>query len=158
LSAELGREVERFLYDEARLLDHGRFEAWLALFAPDGIYWIPSVPGQTDPLGVPSIVYEDCAILAMRVRRLMEARALVMMPKPRTAHLVSNIELIEGRAGEINTEANFLVVESRDRRQQLFAGHVIHRLRRMAGALRIVLKRVELLDCDGVHGPISILL
>jgi benzoate/toluate 1,2-dioxygenase subunit beta len=158
LSAELGREVERFLFDEARLLDHGRFEAWLALFAPDGRYWVPSLPGQTDPIGVPSIVYEDCAILAMRVRRLVEARALVMTPMSRTAHLITNIELIEGRAGEINTEANFMVVEYREGRQQLFAGRVIHRLRRLAGVLRIALKRVELLDCDGVHGPISILL
>jgi benzoate/toluate 1,2-dioxygenase beta subunit len=158
LSAELGREVERFLYDEARLLDHGRFETWLALFAPDGRYWVPSVPGQTDPLRVPSIIYEDCAILAMRVRRLMEARALVMTPMPRTTHLVTNIELIETGVGEINTEANFLVVEYREGRQRMFAGRVIHRLRRMAGALRIVLKRVELLDCDGIHGPIAMLL
>ncbi len=158
MSAELGREVEHFLYDEARLLDHARFEAWLALFAPDGRYWVPSVPGQTDPLGVPSIIYEDGAILAMRVRRLIEARALAMTPMPRTAHLLTNIALMETGAEDINTEANFLVVEYREGRQRLFAGRVIHRLRRIAGALRIVLKRVELLDCDGVHGPIAILL
>jgi len=158
LSAEPLGEVERFLYDEARLLDDGSFEAWLALFAPDGRYWVPSLPGQTDPLGVPSIVYEDCAILAMRVRRLMEARAVVMTPMPRTAHLLTNIELVEANAGGIAAKANFLVVAYRDGRQQLFAGRVVHRLQRMAGALRIALKRVELLDCDGVHGPIGILL
>ncbi len=57
---------------------------------------MPSQPGQTDPLGVASIMYEDHAILSMRVQRLLEARALVLTPMPRTTHLVSNIEVEDG--------------------------------------------------------------
>lgn len=33
--------VERFLYDEAELLDARRFEEWLALFAEDATYEVP---------------------------------------------------------------------------------------------------------------------
>ena len=48
LPYETQREIELFLLREAKLLDTGEFEAWLALYAPDGIYWMPSQPGQTD--------------------------------------------------------------------------------------------------------------
>ena len=32
----------RVLYEEARALDEQRFEDWLALYAPDAVYWIPA--------------------------------------------------------------------------------------------------------------------
>ena len=38
------------MFEEARLLDAGQFEDWLKLYEPQGIYWMPSQPGQTDPL------------------------------------------------------------------------------------------------------------
>ena len=40
-------EAEAFLIAEARLLDAGRFDEWLALFAEDGFYWVPAAPGPT---------------------------------------------------------------------------------------------------------------
>ncbi len=40
-------EAERFLYHEARLLDERRLDGWLALFTPDGIYWLP-IPDEGD--------------------------------------------------------------------------------------------------------------
>ena len=33
------REIEQFLFREARLIDELRLEEWLALFAGDGVYW-----------------------------------------------------------------------------------------------------------------------
>ena len=97
LPYETQREIELFLLREAKLLDTGEFEAWLALYAPDGIYWMPSQPGQTDAKGVASIIYEDYAILAIRVRRLLEARALVLTPMPRTTRLRQQYRSDKGR-------------------------------------------------------------
>jgi 3-phenylpropionate/cinnamic acid dioxygenase small subunit len=37
---ELTREVEQFLYREARLLDERRFREWLELFTDDARYWM----------------------------------------------------------------------------------------------------------------------
>ena len=37
---ELIREVEQFLYREARLLDERRFHEWLELFTDDVRYWM----------------------------------------------------------------------------------------------------------------------
>ena len=150
------REIELFVLREARLLDSGEFEAWLELYAPQGIYWMPSQPDQTDPLNVASIVYEDHAILAIRVQRLLEARALVLTPMPRTTHLVSNIEALESGADHYTVDAAFICVEQQGERQRMYSGRQTHQLSRHDGSFRIKLKRVNLINCDGTHSPIAI--
>jgi benzoate/toluate 1,2-dioxygenase beta subunit len=155
LGYETMREIESLILREARLLDAGKFEAWLDLYAPDGIYWMPSQPDQTDPVGVASIIYEDHPILAMRVQRLLEARALVLTPMPRTTHFVSNIEA-EPAEDDFLAEAAFICVEYKGERQQLYSGRQSFRLVRRNGSLCIKMKRVSLSNCDGIHSPITI--
>src|SRR5580698_8475967 len=133
LPYEIQREVELFLLREAKLLDAGEFESWLALYAPEGIYWMPSQPGQTDPKSVASIIYEDHAILAIRVRRLLEARALVLTPMPRTTHLVSNIEVTGGTSDEFTAEAAFICVEHQGDQHRLYSGRQSLQLVRQNG-------------------------
>jgi benzoate/toluate 1,2-dioxygenase subunit beta len=156
LPYETQREIELFLLREAKLLDGGEFENWLALYAPQGVYWMPSQPGQTDPKGVASIIYEDYAILAMRVRRLLEARALVLTPMPRTTHLISNIEIRKGAADQFVAEAAFMCVEHQGDQQRLYSGRHIHYLVCQNGSFRIALKRVMLANCDASHSPMTI--
>jgi benzoate/toluate 1,2-dioxygenase beta subunit len=157
LPYETQREVELFLLREAKLLDAGAFESWLSLYAPDGIYWMPSQPGQTDPKGVASIIYEDHAILAIRIRRLLEARALVLTPMPRTTHLISNIEVVRGETNDqFTAEAAFICVEHQGEEQRLYSGRQIHHLVRADGSFRIALKRVMLVDCDDRHQAMTI--
>src|SRR6202011_2051207 len=40
INEDVGREVEQFLYREARLLDERRFREWLELFTDDVRYWM----------------------------------------------------------------------------------------------------------------------
>lgn len=152
------REIERLLYHEARLLDTGCFDAWLDLFTADAIYWVPSRPGQTDPRGVASIIYEDRGLLTMRVRRLVHPRAHALAPAPRTTHLVSNIELLDVDNGkdECCVGSAFLIVEHRDPNHRIFSGRCTHTLRRVDGVLKIASKRVDLVDCDGLHTAMTI--
>ena len=51
-------EAEDFLFHEADLLDRREFDQWLALFAEDGIYWLP-MDDDDDPLMQSSILYDD---------------------------------------------------------------------------------------------------
>ena len=119
---------------------------------------MPSKPGQTDPLNVASIVYEDHAILAIRVQRLLEARALVLTPMPRTVHMVSNIEVLSGDAHsqEFEVGAAFLCTEIQGDRQRIYTGRQVHHIARQDGSFRIRRKRVALMNCDGVHAPMTI--
>jgi benzoate/toluate 1,2-dioxygenase subunit beta len=156
LPYEIQREIELFLLREAKLLDTGQFEAWLALYAPHGIYWMPSQPGQTDAKAVASIIYEDYAILGIRVRRLLEARALVLTPMPHTVHLISNMEVTKAVGNEFTVEAAFVCVEHQGDSQRLYSGRHMHQLVKENGSFRIALKRVELIGCDGRHPPMTI--
>src|SRR5215468_12713383 len=65
---------ERFLLHEARLLDEGKFDDWLALFTPDAWYWVPSEPDQDNPHDTVSLIYDDRRLLETRVRRLASPR------------------------------------------------------------------------------------
>jgi benzoate/toluate 1,2-dioxygenase subunit beta len=156
LPYETQRELELFILREAALLDAGEFAAWLELYAPQGIYWMPSRPDQTDALGVASIIYEDYAILSIRVRRLLDARALVLTPMPRTTHLVSNIETLAGETDDFTVATAFICVEYQGERQRLYSGRQTFQLARQDGSFRIKLKRVALLNCAGTHSPITI--
>lgn len=151
--ADSWREVERLLCHEAHLLDDARFDDWLEMFTADGVYWVPSKWGQTDALGVASIIYDDRPLLAIRVKRLAQGRAPVLSPMPRTTHLVGNVDLVGGDAakGELRSKASFVMVEHREDRQRIYSGRYSHVLRRVAGELKIVLKRVDLINCDSTH-------
>jgi benzoate/toluate 1,2-dioxygenase beta subunit len=152
---DLQHEVEQFLFHEAWLLDTGAFNEWLTLFTEDGLYWIPSQPEQTDPLETVSIVYEDLTVLRMRVKRLYHPRAHAMDPVPRTTHSLSNIMLDE-HDDLVIARAILTVSEYRDEQTKIYNARTCHQLRREQQTLRIAHKRVDLLDCDGTHGLISI--
>src|SRR5262249_22013924 len=92
---DLRTEVEPFLYREAWLLDHGRFDEWLALSTDDATYWIPLQANQTDPLTTSSIVYDDRRLLEVRVRQFQHPRAHARMPAPRTVHQISNVQVVQ---------------------------------------------------------------
>jgi benzoate/toluate 1,2-dioxygenase subunit beta len=156
LDYETQRRIELFLFEEARLLDNRQFQEWLELYEPQGIYWMPSQPGQTDPLNVASIVYEDHAILAIRVQRLLEARALVLTPMPRTTHLVGNVEAEETADGEFRVGAAFICVEHQAETQKVYSGRHTYQLARHNDSFRIKMKRVALMNCDGIHTPMAL--
>jgi benzoate/toluate 1,2-dioxygenase subunit beta len=156
IDIETQRRVEQFLLAEAKLLDDGEFESWLDLYAPDGIYWIPSQPKQTDTKNVASIIYEDRAILSIRVQRLLEARALVLTPMPQTIHLLGNIEVSETAEQALRASAAFICVQQRAEEQKMFSGRQTVDLQREGDGFRIVLKRIDLLNAGGVLPLITI--
>lgn len=153
------REVEEFLIHEARLLDARRFEDWMALFADDGDYWVPAAPDQESPTEAVSIFYEDRALMDVRVRLLSHPANYAQLPPSRTRHLIANITVEDHGgevAGEIAVRSSLVMAEYRDGRQRVFAADCRHRLRREDGGFRIVRKRVDLVDCDAVHGGMSV--
>jgi len=84
---------ERFLLHEARLLDEGKFDDWLALFTPDAWYWVPSEPDQDNPHDTVSLIYDDRRLLETRVRRLASPRIYSQEPRSRTSRMVSNVSI-----------------------------------------------------------------
>lgn len=148
-----------FVLREARLLDEQRYDDWLALFADDGHYWMPLAPGQTDPRLHTSLMYEDKLLLKVRVERLRGKRTFSQQPGSRCHHLLQQptIESRNEAAGRYTTRTSFHYVETRRDEQTLYAGWATHTLALdSAGALRIQLKRVDLVNCDAAFGNIQL--
>ncbi len=145
-------ELEAFVLHEARLLDERRFAEWLALFAEDGVYWVPTLPGQGSPQEALSLFHEPKPLLAMRVARLERTDAHIQAPPSRTVHHVSAIETTD----DLEVRSALVVAEWRAGEARWFAGRVLHRLRRSAEGLRIVLKRVDLIDSEAPQRAIAV--
>src|SRR6266704_4444693 len=129
---ELLREVEQFLYREARLLDERRLHEWLELLTDDIRYWMAGrstryprsskaitglaaerrqEPDVEDEL---AILDETKVTLGGRVARLDTGMAWAEDPPSRTRHLISNIEVEPGDVpSEVKVYSNFMVYRSR---------------------------------------------
>src|SRR5690242_6193124 len=110
------REIEQFLYREARLLDERRFDEWLGLFTDDVRYFMANrsnrYPKSSKAISIldPDRYVEDdigredeLAIfdetketLTARVARLGTGMAWAEDPPSRTRHFVANIEIETG--------------------------------------------------------------
>lgn len=152
------RDIEDFLIYEATLLDERRFEEWRDLFAEDGRYWVPLRAGQESPDVECSLFCDDRGIMATRFERLCHPNIHAQNPPHRTCHVVGNVvvENIDAGRGEATAKSNLIMTDYRLRTQRLFSGRVLHRLRRVGAAYRIVLKRVDLINCDDVFELIAV--
>jgi len=139
--------VERFLYREARLMDEHRYKEWLALWADDGVYWVPCNEDDIDPKRRVSIIYDDRERLQQRIDRLASGSVLAQDPKPRMRRVLSNIEW-EDKGAEIEAQSNFVLVLARGETQQVWAGRSLHVLRRQDETFSIRLKKVMLVNAD----------
>jgi len=149
------REVEQFLYREARLLDERRFHEWLELFTDDVRYWMAGrrnrYPKTSKAIAILdpdryveadlteddelAILDENKQTLSARVARLDTGMAWAEDPPSRTRHLLTNIEVEPGdAASELDVYSNFIVYRSRSETEQDF----------YVGARRDVLRL-----CDG---------
>jgi ethylbenzene dioxygenase subunit beta len=152
------RVFEEFLFTEAKLLDERRFRDWMALFTEDGTYWVPAVPDQQSPFNQVSLFYDDRELMKTRVERLEHPRIHIQTPPSRSAHLIGNVLVEEADEAmqEFVIASTVIMVEYRDDSQRTFAGRQTHRLRREGNNLRIVQKRVNLINCDSAFDAIAI--
>jgi benzoate/toluate 1,2-dioxygenase beta subunit len=158
-TAGISREAfELFLIHEVRLLDERRFREWMGLFTDDGTYWVPAVPNQESPFNQASLFYDDRQLMKTRVERLEHPLIHVQTPPSQTVHLVSNvtIEAQDDAKGEVLIASNVIMVEYRQDHQRVFAGRQQHRLRRDGDGWRIVLKRVDLANCQAAFEAIAV--
>jgi 3-phenylpropionate/cinnamic acid dioxygenase small subunit len=152
MSAALTEEALRdFVAAEAALLDDGRFDDWLALFAEDGRYWVPLLGArQTDPLSHNSIAYEDRLLLQLRIERLKNPRAHSQHPPSHCQHVLqrSVVEHIDPAAGVAILRTPFIYVEARGDQQLMQSGRYRHELVTTPEGLRIRQKRIDLLNAE----------
>ncbi len=146
----------QFVRHEARLIDEQRFDEWLDLFTDDARYWMPLELGQTDPVLHNSLYYDDKVLLRIRVERLKSAKTYSQKPKSRCHHLLQEPAVESCTDSTVQTWTPFHYVETRLDEQTLFAGWARHTLVVQEDALRIRLKRIDLVNCDSAFGNIQL--
>ena len=134
---------------EARLLDGLRFDEWLALYAPECIYWVPASPGAGDPRREVAISFDDRRRMEDRIFRLRTGYAWSQAPRSRTVRMISNVEVFaagEDRARMVRP--NILISEFRVDGTRFLSGWCGHRFVEQDGRWLIAVRQVNLIDCD----------
>ena len=143
------REQCRMLvHREARLLDQGRFEEWLAMYSQECVYWVPGTTGGGDPRREVAIAFDDRARLEDRVYRLRTGHAWSQAPASRTVRMVSNVEVFPASETSVMVRSNFLTTDFRTGETRFWSGWCGHRLRHRQGRYQIEVRQVNLVDCD----------
>jgi 3-phenylpropionate/cinnamic acid dioxygenase small subunit len=155
ISDELYREVERFLYAEASLLEENRFGEWLTCFASDVRYWMPvrervqEMPGVTSAADTFTLFDEDKKSLELRVLRLQTGTAHAEVPFSVTQRLVTNI-MVETPSSPATDSALFVqsrfmvYQERRGLHGVTFCGRRKDVLRPVGAGFEIASRKIEL--------------
>jgi 3-phenylpropionate/cinnamic acid dioxygenase small subunit len=163
---EIIREVEQFLYREARLLDERRFHEWLELFTEDIRYWMPvrsnRYPKASKAISILdpdryaekelakddelAILDETKETLARRIARLDTGMAWAEDPPSRTRHLIANIEVEPGDSDSVlKVYSNFIVYRNRgETEQDFYVGGRQDVLRKVNGVWKIARRTIVL--------------
>ena len=155
---DLLREIEQFLYREARLADDHEYDGWEALWTDDGVYWIPANGEGGDPALVMSIVYDNRSRIALRIKQLNTGKRHSQQPRSRLRRLISNVELLGVEGEQVHVTANALVFESTLRGDLIWTSRNEYRLRRIDGEFRMAYKKVILVNNDRALYSLSFLI
>jgi 3-phenylpropionate/cinnamic acid dioxygenase small subunit len=152
-------EFRRLVEREARLLDQLRYDDWLAMFAAECIYWVPSTPHAGDPRREIAVMFDDRRRLEDRVYRLRTGFAWSQAPQSRTVRLITNVEVFATAQDDARMlRSNFLISEFWDRETRTLTGWAGHRVVRSGDGWKIAAKQVNLLECDQAIRNLSIIL
>jgi 3-phenylpropionate/cinnamic acid dioxygenase small subunit len=142
-------QFRTLLEREARLLDQLRFDEWLAMYAPECIYWVPGTPEAGDPRREIAISFDDRRRMEDRIYRLRTGHAWSQAPKSRTVRMISNTEVFATSASSVRmVRSNFLISEFRVDGTRFLSGWCAHRFVRESETWLIRVRQVNLIDCD----------
>ena len=142
------RDVERFLYLEARLADEHAYAECEALWTDDALYWVPFGADDIDPDARMSVIHDNRSRISTRIKQFQTGKRHSAAPPPRVRRVVSNVEWLGEENGDLLAGANFVVYESRSQGIRTWAGRTEYRLRRTDAGLRMAAKKVFLIDND----------
>ena len=163
---QLIRQVEQFLYREARLLDNRELHQWLDLLTDDIKYWMPirsnRYPANSKAISILdgssyeegdlsgeddlALLDENKDSLQRRVDRLDTGMAWAEDPPSRTRHFVSNVEVQPGdKPGELKVYSNFIMYRTRaETEEDFYVGNREDILRTEGGGFKIAYRKIML--------------
>lgn len=170
---EQQRQLERFYFQEARLLDSRQYIQWLALLSEDVRYLMPSRVnvqvnnrdrGQEDMISVDRELEgedsmgcphreEGYILLMLRAERAYKINSWSENPPARTRRIVGNIELMEREGDSLSVLSNFHLYYARPGSENvIYSGQRRDALLSQPEGYRIV-RREVVLDYANIELP-----
>ncbi len=149
---KIQHDVEQFLYRQAEFLDTKRWQDWIDLFAPDGIYWMPPDASYKTWDGQPAIFAEDKNLMTVRMLRVLHPDAWSQRPLWGTNHVVSNVVIRKlAKNGDVEVSSRFHMLEMRRDDIRHFAGSYLHKLKKTKKGYAIQLQRVDMTNAQAAY-------
>jgi len=146
-------QVERFLTNEAALLDAHRYAEWVQLFSEDTHYFMPirrtrlrkQVSQEFTKPGEMAFFDDNKDILLARVAKLATGSAWAEDPPSRTRHIVTNVRVVEDDGNELEVHSNFILYRTRLKSEETtWIGSRQDLLRRHEGSFLIARRHILL--------------
>jgi 3-phenylpropionate/cinnamic acid dioxygenase small subunit len=149
----LQERVERFLFEEAHLLDERRFEDWQKLLAPDMRYLAPVSSAAEHEHAALALYDERLGEIELRLRRMAEMSAYTERPPRHACRMLANVVLESQSPDLVRTRCkmalhDYRVSEFARDEARLFAATVRHALRPQGDTFVIVEKRIDLIASE----------
>jgi len=154
-------EVRQFLYREARALDDKEWDDWLAHYAPDVKFWMPSWDDDdklvTDPQREVSLIYYGHkGGLEDRVFRIRTERSsATSLPEPRTSHNISNVEFVDNGEAGCKIRFNWFTLNFRYKTVDTYFGTSYYTID-TNGPLPLICDKRVVLKNDYIHHVIDV--
>jgi 3-phenylpropionate/cinnamic acid dioxygenase small subunit len=146
-------QAAAFLFQEARHLDKHEWDAWVAMYREDAVYWLPAWRDEyettTDPQTEVSLIFHNTRLgLEERIARIESRKSITALPLPRTLHQISSVELRAVSPAHIETEATFAVhvYDPRTAKEHTRFGRYEHVISREQDAWQIAKKKIILIN------------
>jgi benzoate/toluate 1,2-dioxygenase beta subunit len=155
------QEATQFLYREARALDDKDWDEWLAHYAPDAEFWMPSWDDDdklvTDPQTEISLIwYGHKGGLEDRVFRIRTERSsATSLPEPRTSHNISNVEILDQAGGLTKLRFNWVTYSFRYKTTDTYFGTSFYTVD-TTGDRPLIQKKKVILKNDYIHHVVDI--
>jgi 3-phenylpropionate/cinnamic acid dioxygenase small subunit len=152
-SEEITLEQARaLLFHEAHCLDTRDWDGWLALYAQDACFWLPTWVDEHllawDSQTQLSLMYYDARTgLEDRVMRVRSGQSVASAVLPRTVHAVNNVQMAEEVGGTVlRSVFSVHLFEIKSQSVHVNFGRYEHRLKRVAGQWLISQKKIVLMN------------
>ena len=144
VTAGVYHDIQHFLFREAVLLDHRRFDEWTALLSSDVVFRMPArfarEIGMESPAGV-DCFHDDRRAIVTRIKRLQERTEACTA---QTRRFISNVIVCPCERDEYNVLSYMLLTVSRDGEAQssVYTAERYDRLRKSSRTFKIMRREI----------------
>lgn len=158
MNLQLLQAVTAFIWQEGDMLDHGEYDAWLALWEKNGTYIIPINPDEQDFENTLNYAYDDAHMREKRVQRLIGGESISTSPQPRTVRHSSRFRIVYEDKEQVTVRCAQDLREFRKDVLKHYSADIIYELRRQADTFTLRRKLIRLINSDDTLAGIGYLL